>query len=159
MVDRSNSSAPTSSFEPALMSPRQRALAIWLVHILGSVVVLNLFEEYVDSVVIDSFTVSLLAATVLRVALEGAIWVEHRAADLWDRRPGAASHWLKVVTAWGILFLSKIIILELIDLIFGEHVELGGLVTFIALVIVLLGVEAALGVTFDVVGRRDPPAT
>ena len=54
-----------------------------------------------------------------------------------------------------ILFLSRLIILELIDVVFEEDVELGGLLPFIALVVVLLGTEALIQVRFDSLGPSD----
>ena len=159
MVDQSSRTVPSSSLEPPLVTPAQRTFAVWLVHILGSVVVLNIFEEHVDSVVIDSFSLSLLVAIVLRVALEGAIWIERQVAEFWDKRSGTAAHGLKIVTAWVVLFLSKLVILELIDVIFGDHVDLGGLLTFIALVVALIGTEALLKLAFDALGRGEQQAT
>ena len=46
-----------------------------------------------------------------------------------------------ILRSIAILFLSKFVILEVIDIIFGEHVELGGLVEVIILVIALIAAQ------------------
>lgn len=154
MVDQPEAAAQSGFIEPSFASPRQRAYALWLVHILVSVTVLSLAEEHADKIVIDSFTITLLTAIILRVALEGAIQVEHRATHYLDERGTARV--LKIVTIIAILFTSKILILGLVDLIFGDDVELGGFLPFIALIIALMGTEWLVGWTFKVVGETDP---
>ena len=42
------------------------------------VVVLNLANEYVATVITETFTVSLLTAVLLKVVLEGVVWVKDR---------------------------------------------------------------------------------
>jgi hypothetical protein len=42
------------------------------------VVVLNLANEYVPTVITETFTVSLLTAVLLKVVLEGVVWVKDR---------------------------------------------------------------------------------
>ncbi|MEZ5140276.1 MAG: hypothetical protein R2711_16330 [Acidimicrobiales bacterium] len=46
--------------------------------------------------------------------------------------------------AWLVLFLSKFVILEAIDLVFGSDVDLGGVVGVIAISIALVVVERAV---------------
>ena len=43
-----------------------------------------------------------------------------------------------------ILFASKLVILELVDIVFGDHVDLGGFLEIIAIAIALMAVEHAL---------------
>jgi hypothetical protein len=42
------------------------------------------------------------------------------------------------MSTWVILFLSKFLILEVVDLVFGDHVELGKFVQVLSLVIALM---------------------
>jgi hypothetical protein len=92
------------------------------------VVVLNLAIEYTPSVISESFTLSLLTAALLKIALELVIVLKTqivtrlRAADT-RRAKLAAAGWLWVVAAG-----SKLVVLELVDLVFGDAVSLGGFI-------------------------------
>jgi hypothetical protein len=102
------------------------------------VVVLNLAVEYVPSVISENFTLSLLTALLLKVALEVVILIKShvvagvRAAS--TRRAKAAIGVLLWVVAAG----SKFVVLKLVDLIFGDAVSLGGFVSVTLLILVLL---------------------
>jgi hypothetical protein len=102
------------------------------------VVVLNLAIEYVPSVISEGFTLSLLTAVLLKVALEVVIWLKGRiVAHLraaTSRRVKAAIGLLLWVVAAG----SKFVVLTLVDLVFGDAVSLGGFIPVTALIVVLL---------------------
>ncbi len=126
----------------------QRLFLRYFTAILIDLVVLNLFVEYWDKVVINSFTISLLAAVLLQVLLKLTLVLEHKVADFFNARSGAMAKFMRYFTAWLILFLSKFIILEAIDLAFGDEVQfLGafhGIVAFIVVVMVMLAAEEAI---------------
>ena len=113
--------------------------------ILIDLVVLNLFHEYWDKVVIDSFTISLLAAVLLQVLLRTTIKIEHRISAYFDQRTGGYSKLLKYLSLWVVLFGSKFIILGAIERIFGDRVmflgDFHGVITFIIVIVVMLIAE------------------
>ena len=126
---------------PAAMSaPSRRQLIFfsWTKDVLIYVVVLNLFVEYVDRIVIDSFTISILTAILLKALLDIILGLEHRVAHFFAARSGNLSKFLRLLSTWLILFLSKFVILEVVDLVFGDHVELGKFVSVLGLVIALM---------------------
>jgi hypothetical protein len=45
---------------------------------------------------------------------------------------------MQIIAVWLILFLSKFVILEVVDIVFGDHVELGGFITVLTLVLVMM---------------------
>jgi hypothetical protein len=102
------------------------------------VVVLNLAIEYVPSVISESFTVSLLTAVLLKFALElvillkGQILARFRAADRRRAKVVAA------VSLWIVAAGSKLVVLELVNLVFGDAVSLGGFIPVTLLVLALL---------------------
>lgn len=126
----------------------QRLFLRYFTAILIDLVVLNLFVEYWDKVVIDSFSISLLAAVLLQVLLKLTLVLEHKVAAFFNARSGAMAKFMRYFTAWLILFLSKFVILEAIDLAFGDEVQfLGafhGIVAFIIVVMVMLAAEEAI---------------
>ena len=119
-------------------SRRQLFFYSWTRDVLIYVVVLNLFVEYLPKVVIDSFTVSILTAILLKALLDLILRFEHRVAHFFKARPGNLARFLRIISTWLILFVSKFVILEAEDLIFGEHVELGTFVHILALVMALM---------------------
>ena len=114
------------------------------------VVVLNLAIEYIPSVISEGFTLSLLTAVLLKVALElvlsikGRILRAFRAASR-PRGKAAAGAALWVVAAG-----SKLVVLGLVDLVFGDAVSLGGFLSVTLLVVALLASRAGVRRLLDV---------
>lgn len=108
------------------------------------VVVLNLAIEYFPQVISEGFTLSLLTAVLLKLALEVVIVLKGWALA---RFRGAITVRAKV-TAGLLLWLaaagSKIAVLELVALVFGDAVSLGGFVSVTLLVVSLLLSRAAV---------------
>ena len=101
-------------------------VAAAIVDVFVYVVVLNLFVEYLPKVISETFTLSLLTAVLLKGVLEIVV-----AAKNWVKaRLRAASTPIgKVVAAvmlWAVLFGSKFLVLEVVALVFGDRVSLGG---------------------------------
>lgn len=108
------------------------------------VVVINLAVEYVPSVISEGFTLSMLTAALLKVALELVIMTKNRVLG-WLR--AATSRRVKAVAAlslWAVAVGSKLVVLELMDLVFGDSVSLGGFVQVTLLIMVLLASRAAV---------------
>jgi len=109
-----------------------------LVDVFVYVVVLNLAIEYVPSVLTETFTISVLTAILLKLVLEvvvaakGAVLVRLRSADsAWRKGVSAVALWLLAIG-------SKLVVLALVDLVFGDRVSLGGFVPVTLLIITLL---------------------
>jgi hypothetical protein len=102
------------------------------------VVVLNLAVEYVPAVISEGFTLSLLTALLLKVALElvlvlkGRVIARFKAAET---RPGKVGAGLLV---WVVAAGSKLVVLWLVDVVFGDRVSLGGFLSVTLLVVCLL---------------------
>lgn len=121
-----------------------RARPADIIDVFVYVVVLNLAIEYVPSVISESFTLSLLTAVLLKVALEvvllakGQILTRLRAATSRGGKLAAA------VSLWAVAAGSKLVVLELVDLVFGDAVSLGGFFSVTLLVLVLLASRNAV---------------
>ncbi len=132
------------------VTPAQERFMEWMRDVLVYTVVLNLFVEFADAVVIDSFLISIFTAVVLKVLLDILTTVEHRVSHFFSRFHKA----LGFLSMWAVLFLSKFVILEVIDIIFGEHVELGSFVDVLVLVLLLIVAQKALVLIWDRIGER-----
>lgn len=117
---------------------RVRRPALHVVDVFVYVTVLNLAIEYVPSVISETFTLSLLTAVLLKLALEVVAHVKDRVVG----RVRAAGSATQRVVAVGMLALvlpgSKLLVLWLVDLVFGDAVRLGGFVPVTVLIAVLL---------------------
>lgn len=131
--------------ETSTVTRRQRLFIRYLSAILIDLTILNLFEEYWDWVVIESFTISLFAAVVLQLLLKATIHVEHLTAAYFKSRQGFSAKVLRILGTWLVLFGSKFVILIALDLAFGDGVlflgPFHGLVSLITVIIVMLVVE------------------
>jgi hypothetical protein len=108
------------------------------------VVVLNLAVEYTPSVISESFTLSLLTAALLKIALELVIVLKRR---IITRLRAADTRRVKLAAAgllWVVAAASKLVVLELVDLVFGDAVSLGGFVSVTLLVVALLASRGAV---------------
>ena len=102
------------------------------------VVVLNLANEYVPTVITETFTVSLLTAVLLKVVLEGVVWVKDRLKGRFKAATTTVGKIGAGVALWLVLVVSKFVVLTLEDLFFGDAVELGGFVPVTLLILVLM---------------------
>ncbi len=102
------------------------------------VVVLNLAIEYVPSVISEGFTLSLLTAALLKVALELVILLKNRILVRLRAATTPRTRLVAALSLWVVAAGSKLVVLELVDLVFGDSVSLGGFVPVTLLVVALL---------------------
>lgn len=131
-----------------IATDRQRLIIRYLFGVLINLVVLNLFDEFSDSVTVASFSWSLLAAVLIQALLKATIAVEHQVAVFFGARQGAFMKFMRFFGAWIVLFLSKFVILEAITFAFGDRVRfeglLHGVVPLIIVVIAMIIAEEAI---------------
>ena len=122
-------------------------------------VVLGFFAQYWDAVNITSFSYLFLAAIALQVMLKTAISVEHRSAEYIDKKKFKNAKKIQLINAWGILLVSKLLILAAMSLLFKQNVEFHGpwhgVITFLIVVFSMLGVEALMHRIYLGLGKRD----
>lgn len=133
----------------------QRLFLAYTLFILVDLAVLNLFDEFWDPVVIDSFAVSFLAAALLQVMLRLTLHLEHRTADYFKKKGGKRAKGKRLFASWVVLFGSKFAILEAIDIVFGERVLFGGVIPFIVVVVTIILTEAALSKIYAMLGDEN----
>ena len=124
---------------------KQQLFLRYFTAFLIDLVVLNIFAEYWEHVSIHSFTISLLAAALLQLLLQLTLKLEEHCAGYFKKMKSRWAKFLRILTAWLILFLSKFVILGAINFFFGEDIifsgPLHGVVAFIGVIIVMLVAE------------------
>ena len=129
----------------ASVSKNQRLFLLFFIGTLIDLVVLNIFAEFWDRVIVASFSVSLLVALVLQLLLKLTLKLEHKAATYFNSKNGAFARILRFLSAWLILFLSKFVILGVINFFFSSYIAfLGphhGILAFLVVVIAMVVAE------------------
>ena len=133
----------------------QQRFASWMTDVLIYVVVLNLFVEFADAIVIESFWISILTAVLLVALLDIVVGLEHTVREYFARRGGTLNKVLGIVATFLILFTSKFIILEVVDFVFGDQVELGHFVDVLILIIAMMATRAIIGRIYQSLGPRE----
>lgn len=113
-------------------------IAAAVVDVFVYVVVLNLFVEYLPQVLSETFTLSLLTAVLLKAVLEVVVAGKNRVKARFKAASTPGGKALAGFLLWVVLFGSKFLVLEAVDLVFGAAVSLGGFVTVTLLVLALL---------------------
>jgi hypothetical protein len=132
------------------VSRRQQVFAGAVLNVLVNVVVLNLFVEFADEVVIDSFVISVLTAVLLTAMLSVIVRFEHGIHHFFFEKH--SWRFAGVVAIWVALFGSKFLMLEVVNLVFGEHVSLGHLLEVILIVVAMMIAGQLMQTIYDRLG-------
>ena len=116
----------------------QPRIAAAVVDVFVYVVVLNLFVEYLPQVISETFTLSLLTAILLKGVLEIVVAAKNRVKARFRQASTPMGKVVAAVLLWVVLFGSKFLVLEVVALVFGDRVSLGGFFSVTALILVLL---------------------
>lgn len=120
------------------ITKRQQLFLRYTFLVLIDLTVLNFFNEYWNLVFIEFFSISLLTAILLQILLQATLAIEHQVSNYFKKKSGVGPKILRGLSIWAILFISKLIILEAINLSFGDSVvfsgPIHGLVAFIVVV-------------------------
>ena len=141
------------------ITPQQQLFASWTLDVLVYVVVLNLFVEFNDAIIIDSFWISILTAILLKALLDVVIHLEHRVGDFFDKKGGQFFKFIGIAIKFLILFTSKLIILEVVDIVFGDHVELGHFIDVLLLIIAMMAAKALMVKFYQRLGESSSAAS
>jgi len=141
-----------SSADDLSRNRRQQLFIRYVLAVLVDLTVLNLFDQYWDYVSIGPFTISLLAAILLQFLLQVTIIIEHRVAGYIKAKSELITKVLRFLSAWAIILISKVVMLEAINFLFGDRVLFGGpvhgLVSFIIVVIAIIAAEQIISRTY-----------
>jgi hypothetical protein len=141
-ADRVEPCVAAAAEDPADQVEPRFAAAI--VDVFVYVVVLNLFVEYLPKVISETFTLSLLTAVLLKGVLEIVVAAKNRVKARFRAASTPIGKVVAAVMLWAVLFGSKFLVLEVVALVFGDRVSLGGFFSVTALILALLLSRAAV---------------
>ena len=137
----------SSDTRTVTITKAQEAYVSWYVDVLIYTVVLNLFVEYSEAVKIDSFTISILTALLLKLILVFLERIEGRVHHYFQQKSGTLWKVVGFLVTITILILGKLFILEAVNFVFGDRVELGHFVEVLVLILTMI-VTRAIAVWF-----------
>jgi hypothetical protein len=143
---------PDGRTDEITITRAQARYVSWVSEVLLDIVVLNLFVEYVHTIVIDSFAISVLTALLMKLAIDAVKGLEHRVASYFRTKQGLVWRAVGLLSVFSILFLSKFAILELVNVVFGDHVELGHFIEIVSIILTMLVGSALLRLVFRQLG-------
>ncbi|CAH0529853.1 hypothetical protein [Vibrio hippocampi] len=136
----------------------QRLFVGYTLAVLVDLTVLNLYNEFWSYVTISSFSVSLMAAILLQLLLKLSINLEHRVAAYFKTKPGKAPKVYRAIITYIILVGSKFVMLEAINIAFGDLVQftgpIHGVVAFFSVVITILVAEVIISKIYFKLGDK-----
>lgn len=135
------------------ITQQQHRFQSWATDVLIYIVILNLFVEFNDAIVIESFWISILTAVLLQGLISIVKRLEHRIGNFFGRREGTQYRILEIVVKFLVLFTSKLIILEVVDFVFGDEVELGHFLDVLVLILTMMAARAIVGKIYVSLGR------
>lgn len=100
--------------------------------------------QYLPRVISETFTLSLLTAVLLKVALELVLLLKGAVVGRLRRATTRTGRVTSALMLWAVAAGSKFVVLELVDLVFGEDVSLGSFWSVTALVVTLLLARGAV---------------
>jgi hypothetical protein len=115
-----------------------------IVDVFVYVVVLNVVAQFAPQVITETFTMSLLVALLLKLVLEVVVAFKKQALARVGGAPTRTGRAIGILTLVVLLPGSKLLVLWLVDVIFGEAVSLGGFWLVTALIIALMASRAAV---------------
>lgn len=122
----------------SVMTRRQAAFADWVTDVFVYIVVINLFVEYAPAVIIESFSVSILTAVLMKFMLDAITRFERRIVGFFRSKEGLFFQVTGTVAFFTILAAGKLLILEVVNIVFGDEVELGYFVEVLVLIVAMI---------------------
>ncbi|HSP38447.1 MAG TPA: hypothetical protein VLR26_11900 [Frankiaceae bacterium] len=141
-----------SHLDEEAAEPVEPRVAAAIVDVFVYVVVLNLFVEYFPRVLSETFTLSLLTAVLLKGVLEVVVVAKNRAKGRFRQASSRVGKVAAGLLLWVVLFGSKFLVLEAVDLVFGDRVSLGG---FLSVTLLILGLLLSRAVVRRLLAQAD----
>jgi hypothetical protein len=115
-----------------------RVRPVDVVDVFVYLVVLGLFIQWFPAVISESFALAHRTAIVLKIVLEVVLRVKKRIVGRIRESNRSAIRVVNVLMLVLVMPGSKFVVLELVDVLFGGRVYLGGFLPVTALIIVLM---------------------
>lgn len=116
----------------------------WVIGTLVYMVVLSLFSDYSDLIYISSASTILLASLVLQALTFWTLGFKKWVGSQFKYEPEKKLKPAKFFALWSVLFFSKFVFLWVIDIVFGNNVEISGFVGLMLIIVIMTFIKEIL---------------
>lgn len=99
--------------------------------------VLGFMNDYTNLLSIPSYSTTFLAAFVLQLLIYPTFRFKEKVVEFWNNKLTKYKKIGILLSVWAIMFFSKFIFLEILDIIFGNNFNINGFISL--LLIIILG--------------------
>ena len=121
-----------------IVNNSQRLYLVYIICILVDMTILNIYAEFSHSVYVESFSITIFIAIFLQLFIVLTKQVEHKLSKFFGDKKSYLTKIKYFLSLWGLLFLSKVLMLQGANLIFGDKINFygmfDGLLAFIILI-------------------------
>ncbi len=126
------------------MSISQSTYRDWVLGTLVYMVVLSLFDDYTNLISVSSASTILLASLVLQALTFWTLGFKKWLGSKFTYPKYKKIKPAKFFSIWAVLFFSKFIFLWVIDVVFGNNVEISSFVSLLAIILVMTVIKESL---------------
>jgi len=112
-------------------------------------VVLGFFNDYTSILYTKSYSTTFLVAVVLQILTHLTLMLKKKVSREFKHKTGRYSNLGHILSVWLVLFLSKFVFLAVIDLVFGDSVQISGFVGLLAIIIIMTVAKELTDYIFD----------
>jgi hypothetical protein len=141
------------------INSRQRIFREWTSGTLIYAVVMGFFNDYTDVLRIESFSTVFLAALVMQALTFATFGVKKQVNNWYQGRTGTGTRIAQGFSIWAIMFSSKFVFLWVIDIVFGDAVEINSFVGLMLIIAVMVLVSRLIDAIDRKLGTADSDLT
>lgn len=116
----------------------------WVLGTLVYMVVLSLFNDYTNMINISSASTILFASLILQALTFWTLGFKKWLGSQFNYSKDKKFKPAKFFSLWAVLFFSKFIFLWIIDVVFGQNVEISGFVGLLLIILVMTIIKESL---------------
>jgi len=107
-------------------------------------VVLGFFNDYTNLLQTKSYSTTFAVAVVLQLLTFATLALKSKVILFYKLYTGKWVTPAMIFTVWFIMFTSKFVFLEILDIIFGKNLEISGFVGLLLIIVVMLVAQKLL---------------
>lgn len=116
--------------------------------ILVYAVVLGFFEDYTKIISTWSYSTTFFVAVVMQFLTYATLWLKTQVVKKSKGREEKKYMAFLVFGVWGIMFVSKFVFLAVIDIIFGNSVEVSGFIGILIIIVAMSSIKKLIDIIY-----------
>lgn len=135
--------------ERPIRSPRQELFREMVLGTLIYAVVLGFFNDYTDILSTTSYSTTFFVAIVMQILTYLTFGLKKIIIRSFKGKEGAKHKVAMGFFVWLVMFFSKFVFLAVIDVIFGQAVEISGFIGLVAIILIMTVSKKLIDIIYD----------